>query len=54
MVPDCAHGRNKNIMNNFCKTTTGIKTTGIESKKPHPLKSLTGHYLKNMIQITGV
>ena len=37
MVPDCALGWNKNITGNFCETTTRIKTTGIETKKPHSL-----------------
>ena len=56
MVPDCAHGQNKTIMGNFCKTTPWITTTGVESKHLTPYKNLTGHYLKNMVQIktTGV
>ena len=56
MVPDCEHGRNKNVMGIFCKTTTWIKTTGVESKTLTPYKSLRGHYLKNVVQIrtTGV
>ena len=29
MVPDCAHGRNKNIKGNFVKTTAWIKTSGV-------------------------
>ena len=58
MVPDCAHGQNKNIMGKICKTTTWIKTTrqGLESKNDTPYKNLTGHYMKNAVQIktTGV
>ena len=42
MVPDCAHGRNKNIMGNFCKTTAWIKTTGVESKNLTPYKKPHG------------
>ena len=54
LVPDGAHGQNKNITGKFCKTTTWIKTTGVESKKLTPYKSPTGHYQKNVVQIIGM
>ena len=37
MVPDCAHGQNKNITGDFCKATAWIKTTGGREQKPHSL-----------------
>ena len=44
MLLDCAHGRNKNITGNFCKTIAQIKTTGVIDKKSLPNKSITMHF----------